>query len=383
MAKKKEVSGWHSMRKAQLVAALTKLAKSQKAKAKKSSLTKKKSAARTQAISAAISAKSKPAASRNGKSKTKKPVIKMISTAAKQRNPRIAREIQMANAVRNQRNDLATQYHCQQNGQKQKDRVILMVRDAYWLHACWEITRQSVQRAKAAMAEQWHTAKPILRLLELDSNNNTNSAETVARDIKIHGDVRNWYVEVQDPPKSYRIAIGYLSSSGRFHALARSNNVTTPSPSASDEIDENWTDVADNFEKIYAQSGGYTNGKGGDLQELFEERLRRPMGSPLETHYGLGAERILNRQQELPFEVDVEMIIYGSTKPDAHVMLAGEPIKLRPDGSFTVRLSMPDHRQVLPVVACSADGVEQRTIVLAIERNTKTMEPKIRDPSDI
>ena len=73
------------------------------------------------------------------------------------------------------------------------------------------------------------------------------------------------------------------------------------------------------------------------------------------------------------------MIIFGSTKPDAHVTLAGEPVKLRPDGTFTVRVSMPDRRQVLPVVASSSDGVEQRTIVLAVERNTKQMEPKIAE----
>ena len=73
------------------------------------------------------------------------------------------------------------------------------------------------------------------------------------------------------------------------------------------------------------------------------------------------------------------MIIFGSTKPDAHVTLSGEPVKLRPDGTFTVRVSMPDRRQVLPVVASSSDGVEQRTIVLAVERNTKRMEPKIAE----
>jgi imidazoleglycerol-phosphate dehydratase len=65
------------------------------------------------------------------------------------------------------------------------------------------------------------------------------------------------------------------------------------------------------------------------------------------------------------------MIVFGSTKADAHVTLSGEPVKLRPDGSFTVRLSMPDKRQVIPIVAASRDGLEQRTVVIAIERNTK------------
>ncbi len=54
-------------------------------------------------------------------------------------------------------------------------------------------------------------------------------------------------------------------------------------------------------------------------------------------------------------------------------------MKVRPDGTFTVRLSMPDKRQVIPVVASSKDGVEERTIVVAVERNTKMMEPLIRE----
>jgi hypothetical protein len=40
---------------------------------------------------------------------------------------------------------------------------------------------------------------------------------------------------------------------------------------------------------------------------------------------------------------------------------------------------MPDKRQVLPVVACTRDGVEQRTIVIAVERNTKVLEPMVRE----
>jgi len=100
------------------------------------------------------------------------------------------------------------------------------------------------------------------------------------------------------------------------------------------------------------------------------------------TRFGNGAERALGQGSNFAFEVDAEMIIYGATNPDAHVSLTNEPVKLRPDGTFTVRLAMPDRRQVLPVVASSADGVEQRTIVLAIERNTKIMEPMLRDSAD-
>jgi hypothetical protein len=34
---------------------------------------------------------------------------------------------------------------------------------------------------------------------------------------------------------------------------------------------------------------------------------------------------------------------------------------------------------VIPVVASAPDGVEQKTIVLGLERNTKELEPMLRD----
>ena len=103
------------------------------------------------------------------------------------------------------------------------------------------------------------------------------------------------------------------------------------------------------------------------------------MGSPTGGRFGIGADKMLMQQRNFEFEVDAEMIVFGVTKPNAHITLAGTPIKLRDDGTFSARLSMPDRRQVLPVVASSPDGVEQRTVVLAVERNTKVMEPKIRE----
>ena len=203
------------------------------------------------------------------------------------------------------------------------------------------------------------------------------------REIEIHGGVTNWYIDVSTPLQSYRVDIGYLASNGKYFAIARSNAITTPAPDAADSIDENWTDVAENYERVYALSGGYhEENSSGELQELFEERLRRPMNSPLGSQFGVGAERVLNRHRDFLFNVDAEMILFGSTKPDARVTLGGDPVKIRPDGSFTVRLSMPDKRQVLPVVASSADGVEQRTIVIAIERNTKVLEPMVRENNE-
>jgi uncharacterized protein len=254
---------------------------------------------------------------------------------------------------------------------------VVMVRDPYWLHANWEIAPRSVARAQSALGQHWHSTRPILRLYRIASD----GAAVLEREITIHGGVNHWYVDVTSPPRQYRMEIGYLCGNGQFYCLARSNSVTTPSASTSDSVDENWVDIDENADRIFAMSGGYTpHGTSLELQELLEERLRRPMGTPMQTRFGSGATRVLASTQDLPFALDAELLVYGVSHPNAHVTLQGEPVPLRPDGSFTVRMTLADRRQVFPVTASSPDGVEQRTIILAIERNTKVLERVVRDP---
>jgi hypothetical protein len=355
LAKQGGVRGWHSMRKDQLVKALLAAAKSK---------------------SLSASAKKVAAPARRAGSKT--PVRPASRKAS---NARAQRHISQVKAKLERTKNLAS--GCTPKGRAIKERIVVMVRDPYWLHAYWEIKRQSVERVQAAMSQDWHTARPYLRLLEVSDGGNSTAAERVVRDIEVHGGVSNWYVHVDNSPASYRLELGYLGSSGRFFPLVRSNIVTTPEPGASDTIDENWTDVAENFDKIYAMSGGYsTDNNSLELQELFEERLRRPMGSPMVTRYGPGMDGMFAPAEDFRFEVDAEMIVYGVTNPNTHVSLRGEPVRIRPDGTFTVRMSLPNQRQVIPVVASAANGGEQRTIVLAVERNTKVMEPVLREANE-
>ena len=411
LAKQMGLSGWHAMRKDQLVTALVRSAKQQRAPAARATASsrttkrktrsssrsrssslrkgrtsvKKKTAGATRATATATARTGRKSARiKSAHARTR--MFKDLSSPANTAEPVSGRKAAKTNGKTNGKTRSAVSRKKSSNAGKsssskqkvRKDRIVLLVRDAYWIQACWEVTRQSVQRAKSAMAENWHTAKPVLRVYELIEGNSKRRAERVARDIEIHGGVTNWYIDVTDPPQSYRVDLGYLAANGKFYSLARSNTVTTPVPGASDAIDENWTDIAENYEKIYALSGGHDEANAAsELQELFEERLRRPMGAPLVTRYGLASEHVQGSRPEFAFMVDAEMIIFGSTMPDANVTLLGEPVKVRADGTFTMRLSMPDKRQVIPVVAASKDGTEERTIVVAVERNTKAMEPRV------
>lgn len=266
-----------------------------------------------------------------------------------------------------------------------KDRIVTMVRDPYWLHCYWELTRHAIQRAEAALGQEWHSAKPILRLLNVTNHETTSTTESTIRDIQIHGGCNNWYIDVSDPPHSFRVDIGYLAQSGRFYVLARSNVVSTPRAGVSDVIDSNWADIdAAKADRIYAMSGGFdpAGNSSLELRELFEERLRRPLGSPAVTSFGSGGLLPGGKSRAFWFKLDAELIVYGATEPNARVTLQGEPVKLRADGTFTMRYSLPDSRQIIPAVATSPDGVEEHTIVLAVERNTKHLEPMMHDGNE-
>ena len=412
LARKQKVLGWHDMRKDELVQALRRQAK--KADAKRNGVNrvaaKNGHAHDGQCKNGSGSVAAKNGHSHNGQSKNGSGVIaaqvplsnghshveppvpleaaekealleqkKLIEKGPKPRSPHAERRLQEIKARLAEAKDLA--FHDVEKERKVvRDRLVVMVRDPYWLHAYWELSRRSIQRAEVAMGPHWHAARPVLRLHEVSRNGTTSAARRTVRDIAIHGGVNNWYIDVQNPPKSYQVEIGYLAPGNHFYCLGRSNLVSTPIPGSADTFDRNWSEVAKECDRVYAMTAGSIEQEAtGDLKDVFEEQMHRPMGDSLLMQFGPGAA---TTKQDFRFHIDTELIVHGVTQPDARVTLRGEPVRLRPDGSFAVRFSLPDHRHVLPVVANSGDGAEQRTIVLAIDRNTKVMEPVVRDPGE-
>jgi hypothetical protein len=63
-------------------------------------------------------------------------------------------------------------------------------------------------------------------------------------------------------------------------------------------------------------------------------------------------------------------VIYGATEPDAAVTIGGRRVRLRPDGTFSYRFSLPDGSYELPLAARSAQGDERRA-ELSFYRGTR------------
>ena len=137
MARKRGVHGWRSMRKNQLVRALLKIT-SQRATVATSKSPAKKSVRGTRT---ALN-------QRTGQEQRRSAVTRSVSgRTASRSNPRIAKRLEQAKVRLMRAKILATSAVDGRDGTPAKDRLVVMVRGPFWLHAYWELTPAGVVRA--------------------------------------------------------------------------------------------------------------------------------------------------------------------------------------------------------------------------------------------
>jgi hypothetical protein len=254
----------------------------------------------------------------------------------------------------------------------EEDRIVLLVRDPYWVHAYWEITRETLLKARAKLGEDWHNARSVLRIYDITDIEFDGKNANSFFDVEVSGGSDNWYINTRVPNRTYCVDIGLVSPDGTFIMLARSNRATTPRDVPSEATDEEWMIPDWEFDKIYALSGGFTVGSGSiELKEMMEKALGGETSSGAPGSFAMSSPAGKAKTRGFWFRLGTELIVYGATEADARVTLQGRPIKLRPDGTFTVRFELPDGKQVIPAVAESADGAERITITPTVDKKTK------------
>ncbi len=121
---------------------------------------------------------------------------------------------------------------------------------------------------------------------------------------------------------------------------------------------------------MYGLSGGFGIGKGSlEIREMIEKRMLHQVTSP-------GVSSLFSPTRPAgprPFwlTANCELIVYGATEPTASVTVQNQPIKLREDGSFSLRFSLPDGRHTIPIEATREDGEEKRRVTPIVERSTE------------
>ena len=257
-----------------------------------------------------------------------------------------------------------------------------MVKDPWWLYAYWEIQPTIERQVRSQLApEEIGGLSSTLRVYDITGRNFPEEPAHGWFDVTLSGLASNWYVHVNAPNRSFVIDIGLLTRRGRFLTLARSNRVTTPRAEPSDVLDEEWLTSDELYWKLFGATAGIGMGSSQSALQMLRERR---MGSPGMFSPGLFSPTKGKKARGFWLWVDAEVIVHGATDPKAAVTIQGQPVTLRPDGTFSVRMHLPDGTQVIPVEATSPDQIETRTITPTVSRATDgrtELKPASRDTS--
>jgi hypothetical protein len=255
-----------------------------------------------------------------------------------------------------------------------RDKIVLQVRDPRWLHTYWEVINDTWNRLKAQLQDKFNGAKMILRVYDVTNINFDGTNAHSSFDIELSYGATNWYIDTNGPGRSWCVDLGLKLSNGEFITIVRSNTVCTPLEGPSWITDEEWMIPEDMFGRLYGL--GFGLGQSSPVGKAWQERVKKVLFSGAMASPGMASMaspvKKVPKERNFWLVVDCELIVYGATEPDAKVTVQDKEIKLRPDGSFTLRFALPDGEQVIPVKAVSSDELEERTITPIVTRETKT-----------
>ena len=265
--------------------------------------------------------------------------------------------------------------------------MVLMVKDPWWLYAYWEVSPRVERQARQQLSpDEIGGLHSVLRVYDVTGLPAAPAAQAGrdfpaqpanhSFDITLSGLATNWYIHVNAPNRSFVADIGLLTKTGRFLTLVRSNPVTTPRFGPSEAVDEAWMTTDEDYWRLFGITAGVGMGSSpSGLKALMERHISSPglfspgMFSPVKSQKGQGFR----------LWADTELLVYGATDPKASLTIQGQAIKLKADGTFSVRMALPDGTQTIPVEATSPDRQETKTLTPVVTRQTETQKSEVRN----
>lgn len=247
--------------------------------------------------------------------------------------------------------------------------LVLMQKDPNWLQAFWEVSESRLKKVQAGKE------KLVLRLFDISSDLTVRrSKKRTFKDIEIPVDAKTWYVQNQNKEGGFKAAIGTTSGSS-FSPIIETGEMQTFSF-------EGIQPKADNLffkASLGAANIGGSNSSG--LSSVSAESWLEKLASSSESMFsgslssGALASSIskdsVNYGKDFFLWVKTRLIVYGGTRPDAHLQVRGESFPLNPDGTFSLEMDLPDSTQVIPVFATDKDGDFPTTIVPIVVKRTE------------
>lgn len=250
------------------------------------------------------------------------------------------------------------------------NRLVLLPRDPWWLYTYWDIADNKIDDiVKSIPIEDRDGLKWVLRVYDITGCENLENLGQANSyyDVDISYDASNWYLNVNQPGRSWCLEIGFMTRTNRFYPIIRSNITKTPNFGVSNELDEEWMLPDEEFFKLLRLHGlDAMRGKSSlSWQQLLEKQVSSQISSWI-TSPGAKISR-----DKFFLEVWTEVVLYGRTESDASVTIAGNPIKLKPDGTFAVRYSLPAGEFDFKVVGVSNNKKYSITKIPAVTRYEK------------
>ncbi len=257
-------------------------------------------------------------------------------------------------------------------------KMVALVRDPEWVFVYWDISSDT--REKLNIPKGRHHKDFAIRVFDITGvNDDVNSAHSWY-DVGINDYAISWYIKTPEPGRSYIFEIGVYSDEGIFQTIARSNAIKMPPVGISAHHDtsdsEEWMNITEeNFMELIRLSGGLQIKEvmrgSENISKLLSERLQKNLSSgALSSGAISSAAPEKNKTKGFWLIADAELIIYGATEPDATVFIQGQPVKLTPQGTFSIRFALPDGAQEIPVEAVNVDGDDTRKITITVKRKT-------------
>lgn len=253
-----------------------------------------------------------------------------------------------------------------------RDKIVLQVRDPRWIYSFWEVAPKVWERLKDELKDEFYKAKKVLRVYDVTRIvfNGRNAHSFF--DLEVNYEADNWYINTNGPDRSWCVDLGLRLPDGRFITILRSNVVHTPAEGPSWITDEEWMIPDEMFGRLYGMGFGFGGGSptGKNWQDMQKALFSGILASPGITSLASPVKRAV-KGRKFWLDINCELIVYGATEPDAKVTVQERQIKLRPDGTFTLRFFLPDGKQAVPVKAVSSDKAEKRAITPVVTRSTK------------
>jgi len=265
------------------------------------------------------------------------------------------------------------------NGHSPADRLLAESVGPEWLHVRWVLSPQILKRAEAALGTEWHRARPVIRVFDWRETGDAASSKRWSRDAEITQPLDTWFVPVPHPGRTYGLQLGYRTPSGRFFMLVRSAKVKTPrkgtfraaNPHAG--MPRDCTPYHRNGTSGKERAGAVRSADASGGSRSSHTLSRRA------DHSESGTSPSSSAVDDVCFTLDAEVVLHGEAPPYGELTLMNEPIQQGADGRFSVRFALEEGRQIIPAAFVTSDGCEKHTIVLALERNTKHLEPQSLD----